>query len=208
MDIRTGGFFSFFVNTECVHWSALLGGFGGLEKGQSWFLFWSCFLTSESVEGTSLAFQSIDNIHGSDGLSLGVLSVGDSIPDDVFQENLEDSSGFFIDQSRDSLHSTTTSKTTDGGLGDTLDVIPQHLPVPLGTSFSKSFSSLTTAWHVYCSNSASRMASACASAPYIRQRRQTKGALNIGPQRHAKIENIGFYWSQENKNWHKGRSIY
>ena len=28
--------------------------------------------------------------------------------------------------------------TMSGGLGDTLDVIPRHLPAPLGTSFSKS----------------------------------------------------------------------
>ena len=102
-------------------------------------------LTAESVQSTSLAFQSIDDIHGSHGLPLGMLGVGDSIPDDILQEDLEDTSGFFVDQARNTLDSTTTSKTTDGGLGDSLDVIPQHLPVTLGATLSQSFSSLSTA---------------------------------------------------------------
>ena len=50
-------------------------------------------LTSESVQGSALSFQSIDNVHGSDSLPLGVLGVGDGISDDVLQEHLH------IDQS-------------------------------------------------------------------------------------------------------------
>ena len=46
------------------------------------------FLTAESVEGTALTLQSVDDIHGGDGLSLGVLGVGDSITDHVLQEDL------------------------------------------------------------------------------------------------------------------------
>ena len=45
-------------------------------------------LTSESVEGTSLSLEGIDHIHGGDGLPLGVLGVGDGVPDDVLEENL------------------------------------------------------------------------------------------------------------------------
>ena len=41
------------------------------------------FLTTESVEGSALSFQSIDDIHSGDSLSLGVLGVGDSITDDI-----------------------------------------------------------------------------------------------------------------------------
>ena len=47
------------------------------------------FLTAESVEGTALALQSVDDVHGSDGLSLGVLGVGNGITDDVLEEDLE-----------------------------------------------------------------------------------------------------------------------
>ena len=42
-----------------------------------------CCLTSESVQGATLAFQSIDDVHGGDGLPLGVLGVGDGVTDDV-----------------------------------------------------------------------------------------------------------------------------
>jgi hypothetical protein len=129
-------------------WLALLRGCGGLEKGQRFVYFSrSNSLTSESVEGTSLTFEGIDDVHGSDSLPLGVLGVGDSITDDIFQEDLEDSSGFFVDESGDTLHSTTTSQTADGRLGDTLDVISQYLPVALGTPLSESLSSLSTSRH-------------------------------------------------------------
>ena len=108
------------------------------------------FLTSESVQGAALPLEGIDNIHGGDGLPLGVFSVGDGITDDVFQENLEDTSGFFVDQARDTLDTTTTSQTADGGLGDTLDVITQDFAMTLGASLSESLSSFTTSSHVDC----------------------------------------------------------
>lgn len=41
-------------------------------------------LTSESVQGAALTFQSVDDVHGGDSLALGVFSVGDSVPDDIF----------------------------------------------------------------------------------------------------------------------------
>ena len=106
------------------------------------------FLTSESVEGAALTLQSIDDVHGSDGLSLGVLSVGDGISDDVLKEDLEDSTGLLIDKTRDTLDSSTASQTPDGGLGDSLDVVSQHLTVTLGASLSESLSSFTTSSHV------------------------------------------------------------
>ena len=45
-------------------------------------------LTSESVEGTSLPLEGIDHIRGGDGLPLGVLGIGDGIPDDILKEDL------------------------------------------------------------------------------------------------------------------------
>ena len=104
-------------------------------------------LTTKSVEGASLAFQGVHYIHGGDGLSLGVLSVGDCISDDVFQKHLQHSTGLLVDQTADSLHSATTSKTPDGWLGDSLDVIPENLPVTLCASFSESFASFATSRH-------------------------------------------------------------
>ena len=66
-------------------------------------------LTAESVEGASLALEGVDHIHGGHGLPLGVLGVGDGIPDDVLKEDFEDSTGLLIDESRDTLDSSTAS---------------------------------------------------------------------------------------------------
>ena len=104
-------------------------------------------LTSESVEGSALTLQSVDDIHGGDGLSLGVLGVSDGISDDVLKEDLEDTTGLFVDESRDTFDSTTASQATDSGLGDTLDVITQDLAMTLRASLTKSFSSFTTSSH-------------------------------------------------------------
>ena len=101
-------------------------------------------LTTESVEGASLSLEGVDNVHGCNGLSLGVLSVGDSITNDVLKENFQDTTGFFVDESRDTFDSTSACKTTDGGLGNTLDVIPKDLPVTLGAPLSKTFSSFAS----------------------------------------------------------------
>lgn len=38
---------------------------------------------------------------------------------------------------RDTLDTTTTRETTDGGLGDTLDVVTQDLPVALCTTLAE-----------------------------------------------------------------------
>lgn len=80
-------------------------------------------LTSESVQGSALAFQGVHDVHGGDSLPLCVFSVCNRVSDDILQKDLEDSSGFFVDQTADTFNSTSTSQSTDGGLRDTLDVI-------------------------------------------------------------------------------------
>ncbi len=42
-------------------------------------------LTAETVQSAALAFQSVDDIHGGDRLSLGVFRVGDGVTDDVLK---------------------------------------------------------------------------------------------------------------------------
>ena len=95
-----------------------------------------------------MALEGIDNIHSGDSLPLGVLSVGDSITDDVLKEDLEDTSGLLIDQARDTLDTTSASQTADSGLGDTLDVITQNLAVTLGASLAESLASFASSSHV------------------------------------------------------------
>jgi hypothetical protein len=104
-------------------------------------------LTTESVEGSALSFESVDDVHGGDGLSLGVLGVGDGVSDDVLEEYFEDSTGLLVDETGDTLHTASTSQPTDGRLGDSLDVVSQHFPVPLRSPLPESLPSLPSASH-------------------------------------------------------------
>merc|ERR1719376_253411 len=105
-------------------------------------------LSTKAVQGPALPLQCIDNIHGSDSLPLGMLSVGDSITDNVLQENLENTPGLFIDESADPLDTTPPSKSSDCRLGDALNVVPQHLAMPLGSTFAQALASFASASHV------------------------------------------------------------
>jgi hypothetical protein len=91
-------------------------------------------LASESVKSLSLALEGIHDIHRSHSLPACVLRVGDTIADHILQEHLEDTTSLLVDETTDTLDTTTTGKTTNGWLGDTLDVITEHLSVTLGTS--------------------------------------------------------------------------
>ena len=124
-------------------------------------------LTAESVEGTSLALEGVDNVHGGDGLPLGVLGVGHGITDDVLKENLQNTAGLLVDETGDSLDTATTSKTTDGRLGDTLDVVTKNLPVTLGAPLSETLSSFAASSHVDLSCAETRMNAKLHSDQYI-----------------------------------------
>jgi hypothetical protein len=67
-----------------------------------------------------LTFEGVDDIKGCDGLSLGVFGVGDSIADDAFEEDLEDTSGLFVDEAGDTFDTTSACETTDSRFRDTL----------------------------------------------------------------------------------------
>jgi hypothetical protein len=55
----------------------------------------------------------------------------------IFQEGLEDTTSLLVDETRDTLDTTTTSEAADSGLGDTLDVVAEDFPVTLGTTLSE-----------------------------------------------------------------------
>jgi hypothetical protein len=107
----------------------------------------ACCLAAEAVEGAALALERVDDIHGSDGLAAGVLSVSHSVADDVLEEHLEDRAGLLVDEAGDALHTTTASETTDGGLGDALDVVAEHLAVALGAALAESLTALAATRH-------------------------------------------------------------
>ena len=100
---------------------------------------------SETVQLPSLPLECVHNVHGCDSLTTGVLRVGDRITDNVLKEDLEDSTGLFVDETRDTLHTTTTGQTTDSRLGNSLDVIAQNLTMTLGSSLSESLASFASA---------------------------------------------------------------
>jgi hypothetical protein len=128
---------------------------GGIDKFRflfgcgSWNPFWfgRKFLTSESVESLSLALEGVDNIHGGHSLTTSVLGVGDTVTDHVLKKDLEHTTSLFVDETRDTLDTTTTCETTDSGLGNTLDVIAKDLAMTLGATLSESLSSFSSARH-------------------------------------------------------------
>lgn len=91
---------------------------------------------AEAVEGASLALERVDHVHGGDGLALGVLGVGDGVPDHVLQEHLQHPAGLLVDEAGDALDAAAPGQAPDGGLGDALDVVSQHFTVAFGAPFA------------------------------------------------------------------------
>jgi len=104
-------------------------------------------LVAETVKNTTLPLESVDDVEGGDGLALGVLGVGNSVTNSVLEEDLEDTTSLLVDQTRDTLDTTTTSQTADSGLGDTLDVVTKDLAVPLGATLAQTLASLSSTRH-------------------------------------------------------------
>ena len=100
-------------------------------------------LATETVESAALALEGVDHVQRGDGLAFGVLSVGDGITNDGLEEGLENTTGLLIYHGRDTLDTTTASETTDGGLGDTLDVVTQDLAVTLGAALAETLATFT-----------------------------------------------------------------
>ena len=55
----------------------------------------------------------------------------------IFQKDLENTTRLLIDQAGDTLHTTSTRKTSDSRLCDTLDIVAENLAVTLGTTLSE-----------------------------------------------------------------------
>ena len=96
-----------------------------------------------------MALERVDDIHGGDGLSAGVLGVGHRIADDVFEEHLEHTAGLFVDETRDALDATTACETAVRRLRDPMDVITEDLAVTLSAALPKTFTTFTTTRHCY-----------------------------------------------------------
>jgi len=82
---------------------------------------------TKAVERHALLLESVDNIGRRHGLALGMLHVEDRIVDEFLEELLENNTSLFVDETRDAFDSTTTSQTTNGRLGDALNVVTKQL---------------------------------------------------------------------------------
>lgn len=104
-------------------------------------------LATEAIEGTALALERVDHVHGGDGLALGVLRVGDGVADHVLQEHLQHTAGLLVDEAGDALHSSAPGQAADGGLSDALDVVAQDFAVALSAAFAQTLPALASARH-------------------------------------------------------------
>jgi hypothetical protein len=104
-------------------------------------------LATETIESSALALEGVHDVHRGDGLSAGVLGVGDGISDDVLEEDLEDTTSLFVDQAANALDTTSASEAADGWLGDALDVVAKNLAMALGTALTKALASFAASSH-------------------------------------------------------------
>ena len=101
-----------------------------------------------------MSLESVDDIEGGDGLSLGVFGVGNGVLDNVLEELSEDNSGLVIDEGADSLDTTSSGESSDGWLGDTENgVLDGFGSESLGSSLSSDLTEFTSLgfgwWHIY-----------------------------------------------------------
>ena len=105
-------------------------------------------LLSETVDGASVAFQGVDDVHGGHGLAVSVLGVSGGIAKDLLEEGTEGSTALVVDLARDTLDSSTARETTKSRLGDSSDGLLEGLTVTITSSLSETLSSLSTSRHV------------------------------------------------------------
>ncbi|XP_027381977.1 uncharacterized protein LOC113882947 [Bos indicus x Bos taurus] len=65
---------------------------------------------------SSLQVPRVDYVHGSDRLALGVLCVGDRVPNNILQKHLQHASGLLVNEAGNAFDSPTPSKAPNGGL--------------------------------------------------------------------------------------------
>jgi hypothetical protein len=102
---------------------------------------------AETIQSPSLPLEGVNDIHGGDRLPPGVLRVRDGVTDNVLEKNLQDATCLLVDEATNPLDTTSSGQTPNRRLRDALDVIPEHLPVPLRSSFAQPLASLSTTRH-------------------------------------------------------------
>merc|ERR1719312_2235592 len=73
-----------------------------------------------------------------------MFSIGHCISHHVLKKHPQHCTNLFINKTRDSLHTSPPCQPSDSRLGDSLDVVTQHLSVTLGPSFPEPLSSFAS----------------------------------------------------------------
>ncbi|KAI9921703.1 hypothetical protein PsorP6_002703 [Peronosclerospora sorghi] len=105
-------------------------------------------LPAETVQRASLTLKSIHDIHCSDSFATGVLRVCYRVTNYILKEYFQYTAGFLVNKSGDTFHTTTTSKTTNSWLRDTLNVVAKNLAMTLRSTFSQPFTAFSTTRHI------------------------------------------------------------
>ena len=103
--------------------------------------------------------RAYSHVKSSYSLPLSVFCVSDRVTDDlrlistgteeqpnmthILKEDLEHTTSLLVNETRDTLHTTTTCETTDSRLGNSLNVVTENFPVALRTTLSEAFSTLS-----------------------------------------------------------------
>ena len=98
----------------------------------------------ETVQGTTVSPQGTNHVENVDGFAPGMFSVRNGVPEDIFHELFKDASCLLIDVTTDPLHSGTACKASDGGFGNSRDVVAQHFAVALRAALAETLSSFST----------------------------------------------------------------
>ena len=78
-----------------------------------------------------MLFEGVLHVFGKHNVLVGVIGVGDGVPDDALKEHLECPTGHSVDQPGDAHDAAPTSQPADVGRGDAMDVASRDLLVPL-----------------------------------------------------------------------------
>jgi hypothetical protein len=73
-----------------------------------------------------------------------LFSVCNSISNHTFQKCLQNTTSLLIDHGGNTLDTSTTSKTSDSGLCDTLDIVTKNLAVTFGSALSETLATFST----------------------------------------------------------------
>lgn len=97
----------------------------------------------ETIQGFALSFQRVYDVHCADSLTTTVFCVRNRIPDHIFKKILQNSTSLFVDQTTDSLHTSSPSEPPDSRFCDSLNIVSRHFSVSYRATLPKTFTAFS-----------------------------------------------------------------